>query len=48
MKDRKRSENQVADHLSRLEEARRPSEELDIDDVFPDERVLEMTAEVAL
>ncbi|XP_060177991.1 uncharacterized protein LOC132607926 [Lycium barbarum] len=44
--DRKGIENQVVDHLSRLEEAGRPSEKLDINDAFPDERVLEMTAEI--
>ncbi|XP_060177823.1 uncharacterized protein LOC132607758 [Lycium barbarum] len=47
VKDRKGTENQVADHLSRLEEAERPSDELDIDDAFPDERVLAVSNEVA-
>ncbi|XP_060202034.1 uncharacterized protein LOC132630478 [Lycium barbarum] len=47
VKDRKGTENQVVDHLSRLEEAGRPSDELDIDDAFPDEQVLAVIAEVA-
>ncbi|XP_060170690.1 uncharacterized protein LOC132601630 [Lycium barbarum] len=46
--DCKGTENQVADHLSRLEKAGRPSDELDIDDAFPDERVLAVSIEVAL
>ncbi|XP_060182344.1 uncharacterized protein LOC132612010 [Lycium barbarum] len=47
VKDRKGSENEVADHLSRLEEAGRQIEELDIGDVFPDKRVLAVSSEVA-
>ncbi|XP_060216627.1 uncharacterized protein LOC132644089 [Lycium barbarum] len=47
VKDRKGTENQVADHLSRLEEAGRPTDKLDIDDAFPDERVLAVSNEVA-
>ncbi|XP_059294417.1 uncharacterized protein LOC132047383 [Lycium ferocissimum] len=43
----KRTENQVADHLSQREEAGRPSKELDIDDAFPDVWVLAMIAKVA-
>ncbi|XP_070014032.1 uncharacterized protein [Nicotiana sylvestris] len=38
--DRKGSENQVADHLSRLEEKGRPSDGLEINDAFPDEQLL--------
>ncbi|XP_059302275.1 uncharacterized protein LOC132054249 [Lycium ferocissimum] len=47
VKDRKGSENQVADHLSRLEETGVPAEELDIEDAFPDEQVLEVSMQVA-
>ena len=41
MKDRKGTENQVADHLSRLEdeEMRELRENDEIDDTFPDEHV---------
>ena len=40
--DRKGSENQVADHLSRLEDEamRELGDKTDIDDTFPDEHVL--------
>ncbi|XP_070042889.1 uncharacterized protein [Nicotiana tomentosiformis] len=38
--DRKYSENQVADHLSRLEEEGRPHDGLEIIDSFPDEQLL--------
>ncbi|XP_070003043.1 uncharacterized protein [Nicotiana sylvestris] len=38
--DRKGSENQVADHLSRLEEEGRPHDGLEINDSFPDEQLL--------
>jgi len=38
--DRKGSENQVADHLSRLEEEGRPCDGLEINDSFPDEQLL--------
>ncbi|XP_070007575.1 uncharacterized protein [Nicotiana sylvestris] len=38
--DHKGSENQVADHLSRLEEEGRPSDDLEINDAFPDEQLL--------
>ncbi|XP_075080104.1 uncharacterized protein LOC142165453 [Nicotiana tabacum] len=34
-----RTENQVADHLSRFEEAGRPKEDLEINDAFPDEHI---------
>ncbi|XP_070023305.1 uncharacterized protein [Nicotiana sylvestris] len=40
IQDRKGSENQVADHLSRLEEEGRPHDGLDINDSFPDEQFL--------
>ena len=38
--DRKGSEHQVADHLSRLEEEGRPCDGLEINDLFPDEQLL--------
>ena len=40
--DRKETENQVADHLSRLEDeaTRELGDKADIDDTFPDEHVL--------
>ncbi|XP_070006755.1 uncharacterized protein [Nicotiana sylvestris] len=41
--DRKGTENQVADHLSRLEEAGRPKEDLEINDAFPDEHILALS-----
>ncbi|XP_070014308.1 uncharacterized protein [Nicotiana sylvestris] len=41
--DRKGSENQVADHLSRLEEEGRPCDGLEINDSFPDEQLLAVT-----
>ncbi|XP_060190585.1 uncharacterized protein LOC132619821 [Lycium barbarum] len=47
VKNRKGSENQAADRLSLLEEARGPSEELDIDDAFLDKRVLAVSFKVA-
>ncbi|XP_059302297.1 uncharacterized protein LOC132054274 [Lycium ferocissimum] len=40
VKDQKWIQNQVADHLSRLEETGVPVEELDIEDAFTDEQVL--------
>ena len=42
MKDRKGTQNQVADHLSRLEDGsmRELGEKVEIDDTFPDEHVL--------
>ncbi|XP_070008409.1 uncharacterized protein [Nicotiana sylvestris] len=43
VKDRKGTENQVADHLSRLEEAGRPKENLEINDAFPDEHILALS-----
>nr|XP_016485883.1 PREDICTED: uncharacterized protein LOC107806272 [Nicotiana tabacum] len=42
-KDRKGTENQVVDHLSRLEEAGRPKENLEINDAFPDEHILALS-----
>ena len=38
VKDRKRTENQVADHLSRLEDGamQELGEKTEIDDIFPD------------
>ena len=38
--DHKGSENQVADHLSCLEEEERPCDGLEINDTFPDEQLL--------
>ncbi|XP_070004200.1 uncharacterized protein [Nicotiana sylvestris] len=38
--DRKGSENQVANHLSRLEEKGSPCDDLEINDSFPDEQLL--------
>ncbi|XP_070056880.1 uncharacterized protein [Nicotiana tomentosiformis] len=43
VKDRKGTENQFADHLSRLEQARRPKENFDINDAFPDEHILSLS-----
>ncbi|XP_060202605.1 uncharacterized protein LOC132631023 [Lycium barbarum] len=47
VKDRKGSENQFANHLSRLEEAGRQLGDLDIDDAFPNERLLAVSCDVA-
>ncbi|XP_075097855.1 uncharacterized protein LOC142175174 [Nicotiana tabacum] len=44
VKDRKGTENQVADHLSRLEEVGRPKEDLEINDAFPDEHILALSS----
>ncbi|XP_070020238.1 uncharacterized protein [Nicotiana sylvestris] len=41
--DQKGSEDQVADHLSRLEEERRPRDGLDINDSFPYEQLLSVS-----
>nr|XP_009595482.2 uncharacterized protein LOC104091772 [Nicotiana tomentosiformis] len=43
VKDQRGTENQVADHLSRLEEAGRPKEDFDINDGFPDEHILALS-----
>ena len=43
VKDRKGCENQVADHLSRLESEHTVQTDLDIDDAFPDEEILATT-----
>ncbi|XP_070049972.1 uncharacterized protein [Nicotiana tomentosiformis] len=40
IQDRKGSENQVAYHLSHLEEERSPHDGLEINDSFPDEQLL--------
>ncbi|XP_019259595.1 PREDICTED: uncharacterized protein LOC109237708 [Nicotiana attenuata] len=40
VKDQKWTENQVADHLSRLEEVERPKEDLEINDAFPEPSLL--------
>ncbi|XP_059284730.1 uncharacterized protein LOC132038024 [Lycium ferocissimum] len=47
VKDCKGTENQIADHLYRLEEAGRPSDELDFDEAFQDERMLAVSMELA-
>ncbi|XP_070004229.1 uncharacterized protein [Nicotiana sylvestris] len=41
--DRKGCENQVTDHLSRLKEEGRPRDGLEINDSFPDEKLLSMS-----
>ncbi|XP_070026432.1 uncharacterized protein [Nicotiana sylvestris] len=43
VKDHKGTQNQVADHLSRLEEAGRPKGDLEINDTFPDEHILALS-----
>ncbi|XP_070036370.1 uncharacterized protein [Nicotiana tomentosiformis] len=40
IQDRKESENQVADHLSPLEEEGRPHDGLEINDSFPEDQLL--------
>ncbi|XP_075074511.1 uncharacterized protein LOC142162100 [Nicotiana tabacum] len=47
VKDRKGTENQVADHLSRLEEVGRPKGDLEINDAFPDEHILALSSTFA-
>ncbi|XP_075076546.1 uncharacterized protein LOC142163187 [Nicotiana tabacum] len=47
VKDRKGTQNQVADHLSRLEEAGRPQGDLEINDAFPDEHILALSSTFA-
>ncbi|XP_075084824.1 uncharacterized protein LOC142168064 [Nicotiana tabacum] len=44
VKDMKGTENQVVDHLSRLEEAGRPKEDIEINDAFPDEHLLAISS----
>ncbi|XP_070009050.1 uncharacterized protein [Nicotiana sylvestris] len=39
----KRDENQVADHLSRLKDAGRQKEDLEINDAFPDEHIMALS-----
>jgi len=43
VKDRRGCENQVADHLSRLEGKENDEHEIDIDNSFPDEQVFVIT-----
>ncbi|XP_070057219.1 uncharacterized protein [Nicotiana tomentosiformis] len=43
IQDKKGSENQMADHLSRLEEEGRPYDGLEINDSFPDEQLLALS-----
>ncbi|XP_070056555.1 uncharacterized protein [Nicotiana tomentosiformis] len=43
IQDRKGSENQVADRLSRLEEEGRPHDDLEINDSFPDDQLLSIS-----
>lgn len=45
--DREGTKNQVADHLSRLEEARRPNGELEINDAFSGEQLLALSNTLA-
>ncbi|PHT45021.1 hypothetical protein CQW23_14179 [Capsicum baccatum] len=45
VKDRRGCENQVADHLSRLENEHLAQPDLEIDDAFPDEEILAMMME---
>ena len=45
VKDRKGCENQVGDHLSRLESEHTVQTDLDIDDAFPNEEILETMVE---
>ncbi|XP_070009716.1 uncharacterized protein [Nicotiana sylvestris] len=47
VKDRKDTQNQVADHLSRLEEAGRPQGDLEINDAFPDKHILALSSTFA-
>jgi len=47
IRDRKGAENQVADHLSRLEGAEKKVEVEDITETFPDEQLLAVTLEEA-
>ncbi|XP_070019400.1 uncharacterized protein [Nicotiana sylvestris] len=44
VKDRKGTQNQVADHLSRLEEAGRLKRDLEINDAFLDEHILALSS----
>jgi len=46
VKDRRGCENQVADHLSRLDAENKEELELDINDSFPDEQVLAATLDL--
>ncbi|XP_075074338.1 uncharacterized protein LOC142161953 [Nicotiana tabacum] len=47
VKDHKGTQNQVADHLSRLEEAGRPKGDLEINDAFSDEHILALSSTFA-
>ncbi|XP_070019997.1 uncharacterized protein [Nicotiana sylvestris] len=47
VKDCKGTQNQVANHLSRLEEAGRPKRDLEINDAFPDEHILALSSTFA-
>ncbi|XP_075079983.1 uncharacterized protein LOC142165301 [Nicotiana tabacum] len=47
IRDRKRTENQVTDHLLRLEDAEKKVEVEDITETFPNEQLLAMTIEEA-
>ncbi|XP_075099457.1 uncharacterized protein LOC142176234 [Nicotiana tabacum] len=44
VKDRKGTQNQVADHLSRLEKAGRPQGDLEINDAFTNEHILALSS----
>ncbi|XP_075088359.1 uncharacterized protein LOC142170361 [Nicotiana tabacum] len=47
VKDRKGTQNQIANHLSRLEEVGRPKGDLEINDAFPDEHILALSSTFA-
>ncbi|XP_070010143.1 uncharacterized protein [Nicotiana sylvestris] len=47
VKDRKGTQNQLEDHLSRLEEAGRPKGDLEINDAFLDEHILALSSTFA-
>ncbi|XP_070042680.1 uncharacterized protein [Nicotiana tomentosiformis] len=44
VKDQKGTKNQVVDHLSRLEETEKTKEDLEINDAFQDEHLLEISS----
>lgn len=46
LNDMKICENNVVDHLSRMEAAKKEELELEIDDTFPDEQVLNTTLDL--
>ena len=46
IKDKKGSDNVIADHLSRLEKPTGEEEEIEIEEKFPDEQLFQMTVQV--